>query len=194
MPRIAREIEVDAPHHITLRGNNKQLIFSDHADYWMYIELLNKYSFKYELVLLVYCLMPNHVHFIAIPKNLDSLSRTFHSVNFTYAQYFNYRYGRVGHLWQGRYYSKTLSENHLINAARYIEQNPVRAGLCETAWNWEWSSAKTHSQGQGNDLRLGNLFEIIDISCNNWEELLLEPATNPDGDRPLQKFKKQVRK
>ena len=166
MPRIAREIEVGMPHHITHRGNNRDPIFIDELDYMWFLSCMNYYLENEKVKILAYCLMPNHVHFVCMPEETDSLSKIFHSSGFRYTQYFNKRYKRVGHLWQGRYYSKIMNEDHLINTVRYIERNPVRANLVKYAWDWKWSSARAHAKSGNSTLKMVDFFELIDVSRN----------------------------
>ena len=118
MPRIARVVIKDCPHHITQRGNYKQIVFSEHNDYQKYIEWLSDYCQKHKLTILGYCLMPNHVHFIAIPHQTDSLAKTFNNCHMRYSQYYNKKNNATGHLWQGRFFSCALDEKHLYEAIR----------------------------------------------------------------------------
>ncbi len=134
MPRMARVVAVGLPHHITQRGNYRQDVFLNADDKGRYLAWVQEYSVKYNLSILAYCLMQNHIHFIAIPNQPDSLARAFNSAHMRYSQYFNSKLKRRGHLWQGRFYSCVLDESHLVLAARYIERNPVRAGLVEKPW------------------------------------------------------------
>ena len=88
--------------------------------------------------------MSNHVHFIGIPMKDDSLARTFNTLHMRYSQYFNQKRKVKGHLWQGRFYSCILDERHLYAAIRYVENNPVRAGIVRKPYEYRWSSAKGH--------------------------------------------------
>jgi len=141
MPRIARVVVPGAPHHVTQRGVRRYDIFRDVTDRLDYLKVIAKSCRQFRLHILSYCLMTNHVHFIAVPDEVDSLYRVFHRAHGIYAQNFNVKYGLVGHLWQGRPYSCVLEESHFWNAIRYVEQNPVRAGMVERAVDYPWSSA-----------------------------------------------------
>jgi putative transposase len=175
MPRIARVVAAGLPHHITQRGNYRQDVFLDSDDRIQYIAWIKEYSLKYGLKILAYCLMQNHVHFIAIPLKDDSLAKTFNSSHMRYSQYFNRKLKQRGHLWQGRFYSCILDEPHLIVAARYVERNPVRAGLVEKPWQWPWSSAAFHTgQKETNDVELGDLLSIVGMSYDSWRRYLDE--------------------
>jgi putative transposase len=144
MPRIARAVAVDYPHHVTQRGNYQDPVFDDDDDFRQYLYWLKEYSRKYGLKIWAYCLMTNHVHFVCVPKEESSLAKTFNALHMRYSQYLNARRGKKGHLWQGRFFSSILDERHLFAAIRYVENNPVRAGVAEEAEQYRWSSAGGH--------------------------------------------------
>jgi len=173
MPRIARVVAVGLPHHITQRGNYQQDVFVDAEDRRRYLIWIREYSMKYNLSILAFCLMQNHVHFIAIPNESDSLAKTFNIAHMRYSQYFNKKLRQRGHLWQGRFYSCVLDEPHLILAARYVERNPVRAGLVKEPWQWEWSSALAHTnQKEDRIIKLGDFFGITGMSYDYWKKYI----------------------
>ena len=173
MPRRARIVAVGLPHHITQRGNFKQTVFEDDNDRRKYLTWIQEYSNKYKLSLLAYCLMSNHIHFIAVPHSRDSLARTFNTAHMRYAQYANKKMQHSGHLWQGRFFSCILDEQHLIAATRYVERNPVRAKLVNKPWQWKWSSAAVHTQKGKSLLSLGNFFALTDIHPSEWEGYII---------------------
>jgi putative transposase len=144
MPRAARVVFEGVVHHITQRGNYRQNIFEDSADWKKYIEFVGEYSTKYQMKIYAYCLMTNHVHFLAAPLRRDSLAMTFKYANMRYSSYFNKKNRRSGHLWQGRFYSCPLHHDHALEALRYVERNPVRAKMVRFPWEYEWSSAREH--------------------------------------------------
>jgi putative transposase len=144
LPRHARIVLKGIAHHITQRGNYRQSIFSEDGDREKYIELVKKYSRKYKLKIYAYCLMTNHVHFIAVPEKEDSLAFTFKYTNMCYSNYYHRKNRKSGHLWQSRFYSCPLHYNHALEALRYVERNPVRAKMVEFPWDYQWSSAKAH--------------------------------------------------
>lgn len=173
MPRMARVVVPGLPHHITQRGNYQQNIFSDDRDRKVYLKWLNKYSKQYKLKLLVYCLMTNHVHFISIPEEADSLARTFNTVHMRYAQYFNKKINAKGHLWHGRFFSCVLDESHLLAAGRYIERNPVRARMVSKPCLWDWSSAQFNSGLlESSDLIIEPITRYIDMEEERWNEYI----------------------
>jgi len=187
MPRIARVVAVGYPHHITQRGNYGQTVFFSDEDRKIYCTWINKYSDKYGLSLLANCLMPNHVHFIGIPEKENSLAKTFNAVHMRYAQYYNEKMKTKGHLWQGRFYSCPLDEDHFIAATRYIERNPVRAQLVKKPWQWKWSSASAHiGISDVEILKLKNIFEIIDMQHSTWKSFI----DTEDNGKEMKNIKK----
>jgi len=137
-------VAVDTAHHITHRGNARRTIFESDSDRLVYLSLLQNAARGYRLGLLGYCLMPNHVHLIVVPHQPDSMAKAIRQAHGRYAAYFNTRRQITGHLWQGRYYSCPMDDRHLWTALRYVERNPVRAGLCESPGGYPWSSARLH--------------------------------------------------
>jgi putative transposase len=144
MARLPRVVVVDVPHHVTQRGNGRQVILSHDMDRTTYLELLRQYSELHGLSLLGYCLMSNHVHLIVVPHSRQALAQTLKQAHGRYASYWNVRHSSSGHVWQGRFYSCPLDDSHLWEALRYTELNPLRAGLVAAAELWRWSSAAAH--------------------------------------------------
>jgi len=171
MPRASRFVIPGYPFHITHRGNNRQEIFHTDEDRRKYLFWFEEAKIIYGMKIISYCLMNNHVHFIAIAEDETSFARTIKIVHMRYAQYFNQKYGRIGHLWQGRFYSCILDNTHLINALRYVERNPVRANLAEKPWGWIWSSAREHSglEKQG-IISLDKISSYVSLS--SWREFI----------------------
>jgi len=153
MTRFARVVAQGLPHHVTQRGNARQFLLDREADRKVYMELLWQGLDFHPLELLGYCLMSNHVHLLIIPAKADAMGRALKDVHGRYAAYWNATRHSTGHVWQGRFYSCPLDEPHLWQALRYIELNPVRAGLVGDAERWEWSSARVHC-GLATDLHL----------------------------------------
>lgn len=174
MPRIARIVAIGYPYHITQRGNYRQKAFIKRIDYLRYLGFLKEYSQKHRLLILAFCLMPNHVHYVAIPKKNNSMSATFNVCHMRHSQYFNKKRNLTGHLWQGRFYSCILDDKHLHSAVRYIENNPVRAGLVQRAKDWEWSSAKAHITKKKGFLPLENIDSYMQIE--DWHAYLKEES------------------
>ncbi len=172
MPRIARIVIPNYPYHITQRGNNKRNIFSEDRDKEKYLSYIDGYSENYDLSILSYCLMGNHVHFVAIPGNENSLSKTYGQAHHRYFYYYNKKMNASGHLWQGRFYSCLLDKRHLISAIRYVERNPVRAGLVGKAWEWIWSSARARTGRADAQIKLVDISAFIEIDRCEWEGYL----------------------
>ena len=170
MPRIARIVIPDCPHHITQRGNRREDIFFSDVDRRRYLELLEQYSLKHGLAVLSYCLMSNHVHMIAVPQKISSLAAALLPVHLRYAQHVNWTQGLSGRLWQGRFFSCALDEQHLWAAIRYVERNPVQAGLVDHAEQWPWSSAPAHC-GLRTDSLLSDPCGLID-EIGDWSVFL----------------------
>ena len=144
MARFPRVVVVDVPHHVTQRGNARQVILASDNDRLTYLALLREYAQLYGLSVLGYCLMSNHVHLIAVPHSETALSHSLKQAHGRYAAYWNGQRSSSGHVWQGRFYSCPLDEKHLWEALRYVELNPVRAQMVERPEQWPWSSAAAH--------------------------------------------------
>jgi len=144
MARHPRVVIPNLAHHITQRGNRKMHVFGDQEDRRVYLRMLVQRCLRYSLNIFSYCLMTNHIHLVAIPDNEHSLSNALRDAHGLYALYFNQKYDLTGHLWQGRFYACVLDEDHLWEAIRYVERNPVRAKIVEKAELYPWSSAAAH--------------------------------------------------
>ena len=147
MPRFARVIVPQFAHHITQRGNRRRDVFFTPGDRQVYLGLLRQYAEHYQLQILGYCLMTNHVHLIATPPEQASLAKAMREVHGRYARYRNAVESSSGHLWQNRYYSCAVEGVRLASVMRYVELNPVRAGLVRAAEDYAWSSALIHLGG-----------------------------------------------
>jgi len=123
-------------------------VFVDAEDRHLYLELLREYSQRHQLLVWDYALMTNHTHLIVVPCRESSLSTALRDTHGAYATMFNRKYGCTGHLWQARFYSCVLDEGHLSHAVRYVERNPVRAGIVTYAEEYAWSGAAPHVRGE----------------------------------------------
>lgn len=132
------------PHHITQRGNRREDVFFKESDRFTYLEWLSNYCKKWRVDVLAYCLMTNHVHLVLQPKTEEGLQRVMKPLHMRYAQHVNKAKGWKGHLWQGRFFSSPLDYAYTWAAIRYVERNPVRAGMIEKAEDFPWSSAAAH--------------------------------------------------
>ena len=144
MARQARIVVAGCPHHVVHRGNLRAQVFFSDDDRRFYLEMLRQCAERFGVAVWAYWLMGNHVHLIAVPEHRDSLARAVGLCHQRYASAVNARNGWTGNLWANRFFSSALDDDHLWRAVRYVELNPVRAGLVETAGEWEWSSARAH--------------------------------------------------
>ncbi len=142
---MARSLRFGSPgiHHVLNRGVEKRNVFVDRADYLYFLRILKKNSDAFDFRVLSYCLMPNHYHLLVDMKN-ENLSEAVKSLNQNYAQYFNRKYERVGGLWQGRFKSRCVRDKkYLETLVKYIEQNPIKAGITSKPGEYPWVSALT---------------------------------------------------
>jgi len=145
---MARLVVPGLPHHVTQRGNRRQQTFFNDGDYAAYLELMADWCREKGVQIWSYCLMPNHVHLIAVPSSEDALRWAIGSAHERYTRRINFREKWRGYLWQGRFASFVMDEPYLLAVARYVELNPVRAGLVPRAEDWLWSSARAHLSGR----------------------------------------------
>lgn len=144
MPRISRVVIPGLPHHVTQRGNRRLPTFFQTGDYTLYLEIMAEWCRKLGVEIWAYCLMSNHVHLVAVPDEENSLARAIGEAHRRYTSHVNKREGWTGHLWQGRFASCVMDEDHLLAAARYIERNPVRARMVGSPSDYRWSSIHSH--------------------------------------------------
>jgi putative transposase len=144
MARQPRLVVPGIPHHVTQRGVRRQQTFFSDDDYQLYLSLLQRWAGIADVGVQAYCLMPNHVHLIVVPRTRTGLSRLFRGLHSQYAEIVNGREGWSGHLWQQRFASCPMSPAHLVAGLDYVIENPVRAGLVVQALAWPWSSAPAH--------------------------------------------------
>lgn len=143
MARPLRLQVADGVYHLTARGNERKAIYRDEGDKETFLEILAETLERFAWRLLSYCLMSNHYHLL-VRTPQPNLARGMRDLNGVYAQAFNRRHGRDGHLFQGRYRAILIeSDEHLLAAAAYVVRNPVRAGICAKPGEWPWSSQRT---------------------------------------------------
>lgn len=142
MPRPPRPQFAGAIYHVTARGNRRQEIFTDDRDRLRFLGLLDQVASRHGWVGHAYCLMPNHFHLV-VETPRPTLSAGLQWLNGSYAQWFNWRHQKDGHLFQGRFHSVLVTTDaHLLELSRYTVQNPVRARLCASPIDWPWSSCR----------------------------------------------------
>lgn len=190
MARIARVVAPGLPHHITQRRNRRQqTFFSDH-DYQAYIDLMAHCCGKYGVEIWAYCLMPNHIHLIAVQPEHENLMRAVGEAHRRYTRRINFSKGWKGHLWQGRFASYVLDEAYLLACARYIEMNPLRAWLVDVPQKWKWSSASAHIKNK--DDELVKVEPLIAIVQKPWAKFLSLEVTGSER-QALQKHERTGR-
>jgi len=141
MPRIVRGLSANSVYHVLNRGNGKQKVFHKEQDYKAFIDLIKESKTKYSMRIFAYCLMPNHFHIILMPIKGEELSKWMQWLMTSHVRRYHKHYGTSGHIWQGRFKSFIIREDsYLLTAIRYVEGNPVRAGLVGSAQDWLWSS------------------------------------------------------
>jgi len=177
MARMARVVIPGIPHHITQRGNRRMETFFSNTDYREYLYLMAEWCNRCKVKVLAYCLMPNHIHIIAIPETEDGLRRAIGEAHRRYTRYINFQKKWKGHLWQGRFASFPMDEEHTLVTARYIELNPVKAGMVKRAEDYAWSSAKAHLCGEDDILvKVDPLLDRYPV----WSELLLSQSSEEE--------------
>ena len=149
MARLPRLYLPGCAQHIIQRGNNRDACFYGEADYQAYLAFLKDAAAKYQVDIHAFVLMTNHVHLLATPADEQGIGRLMQALGRKYVQYFNHTYGRTGTLWEGRYKSTLVDANaYLLTVYRYIELNPVRAGMVAHASEYPWSSYPSNAMGK----------------------------------------------
>lgn len=167
------------PHHVIQRGRNGRQTFFNQEDYAVYLEIITECSLRHGLDVWAYCLMPDHVHLIGVPKEENALSRCLKATHGRYTRYINQRTASQGQFWQGRYASHLLDEDYLLACARYIEINPVKRNYVDQPEDWQWSSAKAHIMKIDDPLVRGPLLERVDIK---WQDFLAQTRPPEEAD------------
>jgi putative transposase len=153
MARLPRYSIINQPQHIIQQGRDGQQIFFEDQDYQYFHDCLDAAAYNYQLEVHAYVLMPDHVHILATPGNMDSISRTTQSIGRNYVQYFNECYSGNGTLWEGRYRATVVeSRQYLLACSRYIELNPVRNGLVSKPADYRWSSYAHNALGKFDEM------------------------------------------
>lgn len=159
MPRKRRICPPGLPVHVVQRGNNRQVCFADESDFKAYANWLAAAAGKYAVRIHAWVFMTNHVHLLMTPDTLDGISRCMQHIGRLYVRYFNYRYRRTGTLFEGRFKSSIIQgkgkgqscnsdPGYLLACQRYIELNPVRAGMVGDPAGYSWSSYRAHAFGR----------------------------------------------
>ncbi|MFK5948118.1 MAG: transposase [Methylococcales bacterium] len=172
MPRLARSVFSNIPHHITQRGNRREDVFFTDDDRLIYLEWLKYYCDKYDVAVLAYCLMTNHVHLVLVPQSESGLQQVLKPLHMRYSQHVNKTKGWKGHLWQGRFFSSPLDNEYTWSTIRYVEKNPVQAGMILKSEGYRWSSAAAHCGLQENTLLAPLPSSLKGIPQDDWSDWL----------------------
>jgi putative transposase len=183
MTRTARIVIPGCPHHVTQRGNNRQTVFHSDSDRDFFLELKWKRFSLYKLQTLGFALLSNHTHDVSIPETPPSLAKGFGLLHYDFARWQNLNKNRTGHLWQERFFSCPLDEDHFWKALRYVELNPVRAGLVKHAWEWPWSSAQAHISGIDKTGHLNLDPWRMRFNGDTWREFLEQGLEKDEHDQ-----------
>jgi putative transposase len=169
---MARVVATGLPHPVTQRGNRRQQTFFAAADYAEYRQLMAASCAGCGTEVWVYCLMPNHVHRVAVPANPDGLRCAIAEAHRRYTKSLSARQGWRGHPRQERFHSFVMDASHLLAAARTVENNPVRAGFCTSTEAWPWSSACAQVSGHNDEL--GTVAPML-ARVADWPSYLQQP-------------------
>jgi putative transposase len=164
------------------RGNNKNVIFKNDADYSYFLQLITRFKAHHDFDLFHFCLMPTHIHFLVQTKKAQDFSIFMKKLNLAYFHHFRQSYGWVGHFWQDRFKSQAVGKDeYFIQCGKYIELNPVRKGLTDLPENYRWSSYRHYTLGEKNQLVTDD-FVYLDIGKSNekrrryYADLVVEEA------------------
>jgi putative transposase len=180
------------PHHVTQRGNHRERVFLAPGDAEAYLSLLNTYAKRHQLKVFAYCLMPNHVHLVTVPASARGMFRALCAVHGQYAQRINRMRETTGHLWQGEYRSSPLDGRHFLNAVRYVERNPVAAGLVTRAEVYPWSSAAAHCGLRDDPMLEPASSSAVLAGIADWQAWLAQEVPKAFRDRLKQHGSKNL--
>jgi len=185
MPRAPRTFLPGTPLHIIQRGNNREACFHGHQDYCLYLRKLGEYSREFGVAIHSYVLMTNHVHLQVTPDDAAGPSKLMQALGRSYVRYINSRYTRTGTLWEGRFKACMIdSDAYFLTVSRYIELNPVRAGMVDHPAEYAWSSYRANALGYDSKLLTPHVVYLAlganpIARCSRYERLF--PANLPDS-------------
>jgi len=196
LPRYARKVSESNIYHIMIRGNERKNIFNDFDDKLRFIDTLKRMKEKNEYELYTYCLMDNHVHLL-MKELKDPIHRSMKRIQVSYSYYFNKKYQRIGHLFQDRYKSEVIAtDEYLLECARYIHNNPVKAEIVNAVTEYQWSSFKDFIGLNNNTNRIVEIDMILGIYSTNREKAILQfiEYTNQNCDKKFIDLNKETLK
>ena len=188
MARSPRQFVAGYPAHVTHRGNNRRWIFHCEGDYRFLWKCIKEAADKHQVAVNAYVFMSNHVHLLLTPEDPWAISRTMHSASRRYAGYFNKRYERTGTLWEGRFHASLVkTDSYFLTCHRYIDQNPLRAGLARVPEQYPWSSHRFYATGEVNSLvtahhAISVLGESEQSRHRAYRDLVSRPVRDADLD------------
>jgi putative transposase len=174
--------------HIVTRGNARAIVFHSEHDYAGFAELMNAAQQRISLELFAWCLMPNHLHLVVRPRTDDDLARWMHWLLTTHAQRHRSVHVTSGHMWQGRYKSFPIQADvHFLRVLRYVERNPLRAGLVSSSKDWHWSSLAARNSSVGTKELISESPVPLPTPWNDWVDM-------PITDEELAAIRTSVRR
>ena len=178
LPRKNREYSISNVYHIIFRGNDKQDIFYEENDRYKFLEVLKIVKTNFKLEIYSYCLMSNHIHIVIRVKDLF-LSKAMHSLGIRYSMYFNKKYRRTGHLFEGRFFSKRIENlNYLLSVCKYVHRNPEKADIQKTEM-YKWSSYRDYINQNKDIVKYNIILYYYNNNLENFRKFTLE---NDDKD------------
>lgn len=193
MARLSRIVMPGVAHHVTQRGNRRLPVFFSDEDRAAYLTLVAEASAAHVTACLGWCLMDNHIHLILVPQVEDGLRATLAEAHRRYSRRINFREGWRGYLFQGRFASYPMDDAHLMSAIRYVENNPVAAGMVARAEGWRWSSAASHLAGKrvaGDPL---TDVDALGRHVRNWRAMLTIGLEAMDDPAMVEQIEARIR-
>ena len=188
MPRITRGLVDGFIYHVINRGNGGREIFHKPEDYEVFITLMEEAKTRFSGMIFAYCLMPNHFHMVLMPNQAVELSKGMQWLMTSHVRRYHKHYGTSGHIWQGRFKSFIIQgDAHLLMVLRYVENNPVRAGLVSSARDWLWSS---HREVIGSRCPFPINKVPIELP-REWDKYVDEPLTEGELEKIRQSVNRQ---
>jgi len=182
MPRISRQRSDSDVYHVFARGINRQAIFVEDDDYSRFISIVAKAKAKSRFTLFGYCLLTNHVHLL-LKVGDDDIGETIKRITTGYACWFNWKYERVGHLFQDRFGSEPVeTDDYLLAALRYIHKNPIKAGLCYRAEDYTWSSYCDYLGADHGYTDTAFVKSLADSYSKNWRQWFIDFTNSNNND------------
>jgi len=182
MPRCARVLVDGGYYHAINRGNDKRKLFRCKKDYRVMLSIIKRYLEKFQVNIVHYCLMPNHIHLLITSLTAEALPKFMQAILQVYAIHYKESYNSVGFVYQNRYKSRLIeNERYLLDCARYIERNPVRAKIVEKPEDYEWSSYRAYALGSKDPIvgKINPLYEELGSTPEARQKAYIEYVTTP---------------